>query len=98
MSQPTGKQKTIIDKLRAIHFHRILLDESHYNNTGERVKLSLSQLSSTMSLDAISAADSVSSLWRVTKDIHGAKRAISLAHCGQSVIGATTRVAFERKV
>ena len=47
MSQPTGKQKTIIEKLRAIHFHRIFLDESHYNNTGERVKLSLSQLSST---------------------------------------------------
>lgn len=47
MSQPTGKQKIIIDKLRAIHFHRIFLDESHYNNTGERVKLSLSQLSST---------------------------------------------------
>jgi SNF2 family DNA or RNA helicase len=47
MSQPTGKQGTIMNKLRAIHFHRIFLDESHYNNTGERVKLSLAQLSST---------------------------------------------------
>ena len=34
-------------KLRQIHFDRIFLDESHYNNTGERVKLSLAQLSST---------------------------------------------------
>jgi DNA repair protein RAD5 len=47
MSQPTGKQGSLLSKLRAIHFHRIFLDESHYNNTGERVKLSLAQLSST---------------------------------------------------
>ena len=47
MSQPTGKAGAILTQLRHIHFHRIFLDESHQNNTGERVKLSLSQLSST---------------------------------------------------
>jgi SNF2 family DNA or RNA helicase len=47
MSQPTGKQGDLMSKLRQIHFHRIFLDESHYNNTGGRVKLSLAQLSST---------------------------------------------------
>jgi hypothetical protein len=50
----------------------------------------------TISFYAISAVDSVSSLWRVMNNIHGANCAISLAHCGQRVIGATTRVAFER--
>ena len=47
MSQTTGKQGELMSKLRHIHFHRIFLDESHYNNTGGRVKLSLAQLSST---------------------------------------------------
>ena len=47
MSQPSGKAGAILRKLRQIHFHRIFLDESHYNNTGERVKLSLAQLSAT---------------------------------------------------
>jgi len=47
MSQPRAKAGAILRKLRQIHFHRIMLDESHYNNTGERVKLSLAQLSAT---------------------------------------------------
>jgi SNF2 family DNA or RNA helicase len=47
MSKPTGKQGTTMNKLRSIHFHRIFLDESHYNNTGKRVKLFLAQLSLT---------------------------------------------------
>mmetsp|Transcript_32798 Transcript_32798/g.68981 ORF Transcript_32798/g.68981 Transcript_32798/m.68981 type:complete len:1630 (-) Transcript_32798:512-5401(-) len=47
MSSPSGKSGALMKKLRQIHFHRIFLDESHYNNTGERVKLSLAQLSST---------------------------------------------------
>ncbi|KAL9179984.1 hypothetical protein ACHAXT_007954 [Thalassiosira profunda] len=47
MSQPNGRAGAILRKLRQIHFHRIFLDESHYNNTGERVKLSLAQLSAT---------------------------------------------------
>jgi len=47
MSSPNGKSGALLRKLRQIHFHRIFLDESHYNNTGERVKLSLAQLSST---------------------------------------------------
>lgn len=46
-SLASGKTGTILRKLRSIHFHRIFLDESHYNNTGERVKLSLAQLSGT---------------------------------------------------
>jgi len=37
----------LFNKLRRVHFHRIILDESHYNNTGDRVKACLSQLSST---------------------------------------------------
>lgn len=47
MSSPNGKSGALLRKLRQIHFHRIFLDESHYNNTGERVKLSLAQLSAT---------------------------------------------------
>ncbi len=38
---------TLLGKLRKIHFHRIFLDESHYNNTGERMKLSLASISAT---------------------------------------------------
>ena len=37
----------LMNKLKRVHFHRIILDESHYNNTGDRVKSALSQLSST---------------------------------------------------
>jgi len=37
----------LMNKLKRIHFHRIFLDESHYNNTGDRVKTALAQLSST---------------------------------------------------
>ena len=37
----------LMNKLRKIHFHRIILDESHYNNTGDKVKKALSQLSAT---------------------------------------------------
>ena len=37
----------LMNKLKRVHFHRIFLDESHYNNTGGRVKFALSQLSST---------------------------------------------------
>lgn len=37
----------LMKELRRVHFHRIFLDESHYNNTGGRVKSALSQLSST---------------------------------------------------
>ena len=40
-------KRDLMSKLRQIHFHRIFLDESHYNNTGESMKLSLAQLSST---------------------------------------------------
>lgn len=47
LSQPTGRAGALLKKLRQIHFHRIFLDESHYNNTGERTKLSLAQLSAT---------------------------------------------------
>lgn len=53
MSQPPtvagrpSKAGQILSKLRQIHFHRVFLDESHYNNTGDRVKLSLAQLSAT---------------------------------------------------
>ena len=37
----------LMNKLKRIHFHRIMVDESHYNNTGDRVKTALAQLSST---------------------------------------------------
>ena len=49
----------------------------------------------TMSFDAISAAESVSSLCNVAKLIQGANRWISPCHWGHRVIGAMTRVAFE---
>ena len=47
LSSPSGKTGALLRKLRQIHFHRVFLDESHYNNTGERVKMSLAQLSAT---------------------------------------------------
>jgi SNF2 family DNA or RNA helicase len=37
----------LLKLLRCIHFHRMILDESHYNQTGQRAKLSLASLSST---------------------------------------------------
>ena len=44
LQQKSGR---LLNKLRRIHFHRCLLDESHYNQSGIRVKQSLASLSST---------------------------------------------------
>ena len=60
-------------------------------------ELNRNVLMTTMSFDAISAMDAFSSLCNVIKDIHGANLSISDCHCGQSVIGAMTKVPLERK-
>ena len=39
--------KKLLSKLKRIHFHRILLDESHYNNSGEKIKKELATLSAS---------------------------------------------------
>ena len=60
LANPRGKCSELLQKLRKVHFHRILLDESHLNNSASRsadnsrdtnstrlLKQGLAQLSST---------------------------------------------------
>ena len=42
-----NKGKALLLKLKRIHFHRILLDESHYNNSGEKIKNELATLAAS---------------------------------------------------
>lgn len=37
----------IFGQLKKVHFHRIIVDESHYHQQGERIKLSIAMLSGT---------------------------------------------------
>jgi len=41
------KTQRVLSQLLKVHFHRIFVDESHYNQSGEKIKRSLSMLSAT---------------------------------------------------
>jgi SNF2 family DNA or RNA helicase len=41
------RSNELLNKLKRVHFHRTFLDESHYNQSGQKTKLSLAALSAT---------------------------------------------------
>lgn len=43
----SARANDILNKLKRVHFHRIFLDESHYNQSGVKTKNSLAALSAT---------------------------------------------------
>jgi SNF2 family DNA or RNA helicase len=64
----------ILKKLKKVHFHRIFLDESHYNQSGHRTKQSLAALSATYRYCVTGTP-----IGHSLDDLHGQVRTILLA-------------------